>query len=722
MNDNKLIIFHELLHKLAEAKDHTQAEAVVGEFADKLNISDDSIYQCLLNDVKSLTDKFFSDEENRFNRRFSSKIIYLTEQEIKELDEANKVIDDNLLNYHFQPIVNTVDGHIYSYEALMRPKSELCPSPFHILKYAEYGNRLNDIQRLTFLNVLKLYIDKKGEFKDRLIFINSIPKTQLSDEDSKKIGELFLDNTDRVVVEMTEQSEYDSAAFDILKEACDRLDIKIAVDDYGTGYSNVKNLLAYMPRYIKIDRSLISGIDKDRKKQHFAREIIEFCKDNKIMSLAEGVETSEELRMVIRLGVDLVQGFYTSRPSPKIIDKIPYEIRQEIKRYHQERQDGKDLHVYSPEVGERVSLSRLENEEYKCILIGENGNGDVKIAGTAGVEYEISIETAKGYKGKITFEDVTLINRNYMPCITIGENCEVEIEFEGNDLLKKGGIKVPESSKAVFCGQGDLDIIVGGMTFYGIGNDENSRHGELVFYQDVNIKNNSAKGLCIGSGLGGKISILKGRMELKAAGEFGIGIGSFVSDADIKLHSCDITIETSESKSVGIGTYDGNCDVDILNSRIVVNVSSKDAVCIGSFEGKSSVNIRNSQVTAGTVGVDSVAVGTLHGDFCDVKIIEAKAEFNIMGRHCTSIGAGNGKTLFALEKASLTVLSQGETAIAIGGFTKENYITMYHSDAVLTIKSEKAKFADYFVRENISITGGRIKCELNEQEITNIFE
>ena len=141
---------------------------------------------------------------------------------------------------------------------------------------------------------------------------------------------------------MTEQAELGDMALYDIKEMYSHMNIRIAVDDYGTGYSNVHNILRYMPNYVKIDRSLLSGIEKDRKKRHFVREIIEFCHDNSIMSLAEGVETTEELRTVIRLGVDLVQGYYTARPSAEIMDVIPYDIRREIKQYRREREEGKD--------------------------------------------------------------------------------------------------------------------------------------------------------------------------------------------------------------------------------------------------------------------------------------------------------------------------------------------------------------------------------------------
>ena len=64
------------------------------------------------------------------------KLSSLSETEREELRETERLIDENLFDYYFQPIVSTADGEIYSYEALMRPKSTLKLTPLHILKYA----------------------------------------------------------------------------------------------------------------------------------------------------------------------------------------------------------------------------------------------------------------------------------------------------------------------------------------------------------------------------------------------------------------------------------------------------------------------------------------------------------------------------------------------------------------------------------------------------------
>ena len=111
--------------------------------------------------------------------------------------------------------------------------------------------------------------------------------------------------------------------------------IETAVDDYGTGYSNIVNLLRYMPNYVKIDRMLLSGIQDNPQKQHFVKDIVAFAHENDFQVLAEGVETTEELETVIKLGVDLVQGYYTGRPNAQILPQVAENIRAEIASYNQ---------------------------------------------------------------------------------------------------------------------------------------------------------------------------------------------------------------------------------------------------------------------------------------------------------------------------------------------------------------------------------------------------
>lgn len=688
MNEKILMLLHELLCKAAEIDNAQELEKIISEYGSKLSEGGNETVEAVLNDVKNICGELISLRNGVVPDNRSKQLSALTEKEQEELKEVGRVIDENLFDYHFQPIVSAVDGEIYSYEALMRPKSSLCPSPYHIMKYAELTERLNDIERATFLNILGIIDDGKEKFSGRRVFINSIPKTKLSDDDNMRVNSLLEKHSDMVVVEMTEQSELDDNEFSKIKEQYKRMNIKIAVDDYGTGYSNVQNLIRYMPDYVKIDRSLLTEIQNSSKKRHFVREIVEFCHDNGILALAEGVETAEELRTVILLGVDLIQGYYTSRPNAQILETIPYEIKQEIKLYRQEREEGKKLRVYFADKSERVLLDRLVKEDYECVVVGKNGGGEVTIACTPGVYTKIHLSVSKGFKGSITLENVSLSNRKGNPCIDIGENCEVRLIAVGSNSLKSGGIRVHESSKLIVCGDGNLTIKVDGKGCYGIGNDLESRHGELVFEHGVMIENGAASGICIGSGLGGKISIIRGQFILNMTGAYGVGIGALYADTDLDLFACDITVDFSMTNGAAIGSLNGNCHAYIHSAAVKLYISGKNIV----------------------------GIGTVSGEKCDVEISEANAIFDILAENCAAVAAIKGDTTFKLSRAGLHTTAEGTNALAFGGFNGNTSVKLVDSDSAVRLVNSEGHI-DFISKQSVEVSGGRARFVVNDEEV-----
>lgn len=245
-------------------------------------------------------------------------------------DAYNILIEKNLFLYHFQPIVNAKNGEIYAYEALMRTEGSIGMNPLQILDTARAYNRLYDIERATILNVMRRFSQEFDTFGGHMIFINSIPGYFLNDEDAEFISKKYSDIIDYFVFEITEQDSISDDELNAIKALGVKSNTQIAIDDYGTGHSNIVNLLRYEPQIIKIDRFLVSNIHKDINKQMFVRSTIDFARLNNIKVLAEGVETSDELRTVIDFGVDYIQGFYTGRPALMPIPQIADDVKQEI--------------------------------------------------------------------------------------------------------------------------------------------------------------------------------------------------------------------------------------------------------------------------------------------------------------------------------------------------------------------------------------------------------
>lgn len=621
-----------------------------------------------------------------------SRRVELTEAEQNEIVLVQRLLDYNMLTYHFQPIVRADNGEIYSYEALMRADGIPGITPFHILKYSEMSHRLSEVEQYTYMNVIG-YIDEHPQlFHGRKVFINSMPNVMIEPQKISEIRALLEKHSDSVVVEMIENSEFADERLEQVKKMFHDIGIPIAIDDFGTGYSNITNLFRYDPDFVKLDRSLISNIQDSPNKRHIVREIIDFCHSNNIMALAEGVETSEELRTVILMGIDLIQGFYTARPSAEIIDSLPYEIKAEIKEHHLEREDGQRMRVYNSPNGEIISLDRLQKEGYSKIIIGSDRSeteGCVSVVGEHKLYTGIHIEIAEGFKGTITLDNAHLSNMIERPCIDIGDKCDVKLMLLGENKLANSGIKVPESSRLTLQGDGEIEISLGSADFYGIGNDLSSKHGTLLFDQDgtVSINAESHSGVCIGSGLGGNIEIRRGRYVIKSDGASSVGIGALDGPTKLIITGCSLDVQASGAYSIAVGSINGNADISMMYSSVKCHSESQLSVGIGTLNGDHTV-IRSESVSLNVTGC---------------------------GDAITAIGALSNKSDITLIRTGVKIRCDGSRALLFGSDRGNTFLTLTDVDlnADLSTEFSVCAVAD---EENVHISGGRCYIRLGNWE------
>ncbi len=613
----------------------------------------------------------------------------LSDEEKKDYDTVKEILDNNLLTYHFQPIVSAKNGYIYSYEALMRSKTERRISPLSIIKYASMMGRLADVESATFTNVLDI-LDNDPQYSEAKIFINSIPGVKVKNLET--IAERLSEKSDTVVVELTEEAQLEGEQLLSFQEFYRKLNMEIAIDDYGTGYSNISNLINYMPNYVKIDRSLLSDIQNKPQKQHFVREVIEFCHDNNIKALAEGVETSEELRMVIHLGADLIQGYYTAKPAPGFMGKISDEIADEIKIYQQEKQDGKFKATYIAGRTNRISLLSLSKEEITDIVIGQGEMvyKDLTIVGTPSLKTDVNVRIEHGYTGRITLENVYFSNVKDRPCITIAEDADVVCIIEGDNTFVGTGVKVPESSRFTLEGNGNLSIIPNNSDFFGIGNDLMSRHGEIIIAPagKLSINARGTAGVLIGSGKGGKIFINSGTIDLRSNGDTCVAIGSVFGNDEIIIRNCGLEVDLSVSDGVSAGSMNAPANVKIHKCyiRLVVN------------------------------GNHISALGTIRGARADINILDSFVEINAGGADSTCIGALNGISDLKFEIASIRIENAGERALAFGGVTGETVADFNDVDTKVRLHNSTG-VETYAKDENITMTNGKCSIIVNDVEI-----
>ncbi len=194
----------------------------------------------------------------------------------------------------------------------MRPQLPTLRSPLTVMQLASEMGRLYDIEKLTFFRACECYEELEAAGKldaDALIFVNSIASVSLSNEDwASYCREAHSAILPKLVVEITEEEEMNERELE-RKRNVPGSPAVFALDDYGSGYSNGSSLLTIAPKYVKVDIAIIRGIDADADKQQFLKALIDYAHPRGVQVLAEGVETLSELRKVLEMGVDLLQGY-----------------------------------------------------------------------------------------------------------------------------------------------------------------------------------------------------------------------------------------------------------------------------------------------------------------------------------------------------------------------------------------------------------------------------
>lgn len=240
-------------------------------------------------------------------------------------------IREKQVKFAYQPIVNSRNGTIVAYEALMRPTSEQIKTVDIVLKVARHQHRLLDVETLTLDMVLDFVSKNETLFDGRRIFINSIANIAISEEEVLELNRKYPEQLSKCVIEIVEEEDIERECIKIKKDAKLKLSMQIAIDDYGRGDSNRGWLRSVEPDYVKIDMNLIRGIEKEQGKIDVIKSIIEQTKKLGISTICEGVETYAEMKTLIRLGADYLQGYYLGMPEyePKgLSDKVKEEIVQ----------------------------------------------------------------------------------------------------------------------------------------------------------------------------------------------------------------------------------------------------------------------------------------------------------------------------------------------------------------------------------------------------------
>jgi EAL domain-containing protein (putative c-di-GMP-specific phosphodiesterase class I) len=228
----------------------------------------------------------------------------------------------------FQPIVDITRGAIVGFEGLSRiqePTVLAAPQEwFEAAAFHGYAARLEATALEVILAERTLLPD------DCFLSVNTSPDGLLAPE----VGDVIAAQGDLtgLILEITEQSPVQDypQLVDRLHRFRDRGAI-IAVDDTGAGYASIRHLLSLRPEVVKLDRSLVTGVDRDPSRAGAVSALGAFAGVLDAWIIAEGVEHLSELERLIELDVPMVQGFYLGRPA-RDMTRLSPTISAEIER------------------------------------------------------------------------------------------------------------------------------------------------------------------------------------------------------------------------------------------------------------------------------------------------------------------------------------------------------------------------------------------------------
>ncbi len=209
----------------------------------------------------------------------------------------------------FQPIVDVRDGSVLAHEVLARCSRPGLTSPAVLFERAEDEGACGPLGRLVREVAF-------AECDDSPLFVNVHPDELTARWLVQPDDPMVLHGHD-VYLEITETAAFThfDLCMSVLLELRRRVDVRLVIDDFGAGHSNLQRVVELEPSVVKLDLTLTRAIDGHRRKQAVVRHVVNLCNELDTRVVAEGVETEAELACVRDLGVHLAQGYFLARPA-----------------------------------------------------------------------------------------------------------------------------------------------------------------------------------------------------------------------------------------------------------------------------------------------------------------------------------------------------------------------------------------------------------------------
>jgi diguanylate cyclase (GGDEF)-like protein len=331
------------------------------------------------------------------------------QQQIKggELEtQLARIIREGDVQIVFQPIISLRDASILGYEALSRgPVGTPLQYPDTLFGVAAECGKLWELEQLCRTKALE------SAFRNRtpqVLFLNVNPS--IIHDEKFKLGftkdylKAFNIDPSYIYFEISEKNAIsDFSGFKKTIEHYKNQNYKIAIDDAGAGYSGLNLITDVHPHYIKLDMKLVRDIDKDGFKKSLVKSLYDFSCLTDIALIAEGIETEEELRTLVEIGVQYGQGYFIQYPEGEISYIKPY-VTETIRtcnaqKNHQYRNAANFYIGNLCSEGVTVSPNETAGAVYNHFLVDENLLGvtviskDMEVLGIvsrSGIEHTLS--------------------------------------------------------------------------------------------------------------------------------------------------------------------------------------------------------------------------------------------------------------------------------------------------------------------------------------------
>jgi EAL domain-containing protein (putative c-di-GMP-specific phosphodiesterase class I) len=231
-----------------------------------------------------------------------------------------RLIQQRGVTTHFQPIFSARQKAVVGVEALargVRADGALVP-PQHLFKMAADEGLSVVVEGLCRASAVDAFAALEARPGELLLFLNldlvGQPEPEALPDDLERLAARGGLAPASVAVELLEARLDDVARFAALAAALRARGFLVVLDDVGAGHSNLDRIPLFRPDVIKIDRSLITGVDGDYYKQETLKSLVGLSRRIGALVVAEGIETEGEAITALELGADLLQGFYLSRP------------------------------------------------------------------------------------------------------------------------------------------------------------------------------------------------------------------------------------------------------------------------------------------------------------------------------------------------------------------------------------------------------------------------